>query len=39
MEAAGLRSALHTRVELFVQCRSLKNMDTFSKSDPFVVVR
>lgn len=25
------------RVELFVSCRSLKNKDTFSKSDPFVL--
>ncbi len=27
-----------TKLELFISCRSLKNMDFLSKSDPFVVV-
>ena len=26
------------KIELFISCRSLKNLDTFSKSDPQVIV-
>ena len=27
----------HQKVEIFISCRTLKNKDVFSKSDPFVV--
>jgi hypothetical protein len=26
------------KIEIFISCRSLANLDTFSKSDPFVVM-
>ena len=32
------RGSLSTKVELALSCRSLRNLDTFSKSDPFVVL-
>jgi len=34
----GEDSNLISKVELYISCRSLINMDTFSKSDPFTVV-
>jgi hypothetical protein len=29
----------HQKIELFLSARSLKNKDTFSKSDPFAVIK
>lgn len=31
-------SDLFERIELFLSCRSLKDLDVFSKSDPFIKV-
>ena len=36
MEVADVTA--RERIEIFISCRSLKNMDTFSKSDPQVIV-
>ena len=30
--------ATSTKLELFISCRSLINMDSFSKSDPYVIL-
>ena len=35
---ADLGLASLSRVQLFISCRKLKDMDTFSKSDPLVEV-
>lgn len=36
--AAPLNSRLSSIVEIYLSAKNLPNMDTFSKSDPFVVV-
>ena len=29
---------LKSEIELYISCRKLKDLDTFSKSDPYVIV-
>lgn len=38
-EYVGSSDQAHTKLELFFSCRNLADLDTFSKSDPYVVIQ
>jgi Ca2+-dependent lipid-binding protein len=37
-QPGGAATNLSSKVELSISCQKLRNLDTFSKSDPFVVL-